>query len=266
MKLNLFALTAALLASTASVFAADLPFEPIASPAPVQAIAVEPVAPINLTPDERISDAFEAYDWNGFSVGVHGMWGKGKANYLDSALSLDTDSFGGGVEAGYDFQHGALVTGLAADLSYIPLQAGSGFTATAVDAAGNVTNTLAGNVEQELQWLSTVRGRVGYAFQQAPVMVYGTGGFAFGQVKHSVSATDTDVGGVVTAYDAEQKKTHYGYTIGAGAKYAINDAVALGMEYQYVDLGKERVFDSSGYNVNSDATANIVKFGISTKF
>lgn len=266
MKLNLFALTAALLASTASVFAADLPFEPIASPAPVQAIAVEPVAPINLTPDERISDAFEAYDWNGFSIGVHGMWGKGDANYFDSALSLDTESFGGGVEAGYDFQHGALVTGLAADISYLPLDATSGFAATIVDGAGVTTNTLTGDVEQELQWLSTVRGRVGYAFQQAPVMVYGTGGFAFGQVKHTASGTDVDAGGVATAFAYDEKKMHYGYTIGAGAKYAINDSVALGMEYQYVDLGKEQVFDASGYNVNSDATANIVKFGISTKF
>ena len=87
------------------------------------------------------------------------------------------------------------------------------FTATSLCAAGCLTRNT---------WLSTVRGRAGYALDR--VLVYGTGGAAFGNVQASFS------NGPVSA------ATEAGWTVGAGVEVALAPNWSAKGEYLFVNL------------------------------
>ncbi len=73
-------------------------------------------------------------------------------------------------------------------------------------------------------WLATVRGRAGYAFDR--ILIYGTGGGAFGNVQ-----AGTVAGGLF------QSATQIGWTGGAGVEFAFTPNLTGKIEYLYVDLG-----------------------------
>jgi outer membrane immunogenic protein len=74
------------------------------------------------------------------------------------------------------------------------------------------------------------------------MMVYGTGGLAYGNVDNrtsaSFSAVVPGVGVVTSPYAGSRSETQIGYTIGAGVEYALTDNVTLKGEYLYTDLGR----------------------------
>jgi outer membrane immunogenic protein len=138
-------------------------------------------------------------NWSGFYGGVN-AGGGGTAD--DGALS-PSGGFGGG-QIGYNWQ-GVLglgpqwVLGVEADLQ------GSGISDSAF------------GVNSSLNWFGTVRGRIGYSFGQ--VLVYGTGGFAYGEVEN-VGVTETQTG----------------YVLGAGLEYKFNPSWSVKGEYQFISL------------------------------
>ena len=111
------------------------------------------------------------------------------------------------------------------------------------------------------QFVGTARGRVGYAFGN--VLVYGTGGFAYGGVKDGV--------GVATA-----NKIATGYAYGGGIEYAIptssfvnvfhSSAVTLKAEYLHYDLGSHGVELGPHQRATVKNDGNIVRAGINYKF
>jgi len=125
---------------------------------------------------------------------------------------------------------------------------------------------------------AVVRGRVGYAIWPT-VMLYATGGLAYGRLNESVSAsfnsscTTTDVsctgtislvnGPVVTTpfsvsqgFEAAVTKT--GWTVGGGVEGAVpNTHVTWKVEYLYMDLG------TANYTFNNPLLGTIL---VSTHF
>ena len=77
--------------------------------------------------------------------------------------------------------------------------------------------------ETRNNWLGTVRGRVGYAFDR--VMPYVTGGLAVGDIE----ANQPGFAGV--------SDTNVGWTVGGGIEAAIASNWTAKLEYLYVDLG-----------------------------
>lgn len=171
--MNKIVLATALLAlGSASAFAADLP--------------------------ERGMYAKVAANWSGLYVGGNVGWGWGRKSSAieteDSTLPasptlpilFDDKPQGviGGAQIGYNYQMGALVTGLEADIqgSGIKGSAKVGlptFPDTGPPPAGSSFSS-----SSELSWLGTLRGRIG--FTMAPqLLLYGTGGLAFGQVRNA---------------------------------------------------------------------------------
>jgi outer membrane immunogenic protein len=168
------------------------------------------------------------YDWTGFYVGA-------QAGYVfaDSTAG-DFDGFAGGVHAGYNHQINNWVFGIEADVEY------SGADAS---AAGTTI---------EAEWLGSVRGRIGYAFDR--VLVYGTGGVAFGGFDVSTVAVGSD------------SATHVGWTVGAGVEVAVTQNVTARAEYRYTDLG-DKNYTLGGATVNLDADEiHAVRVGVSYKF
>ena len=219
-------LVVALVATSALSFAAQAADMPVKAPAPVD------VAP---------------YNWTGFYIGGHigALWSSGDSRWdpLPTAAafgantinySLKDTSLIGGVHIGYNYMFmPRWVAGIEADWTWTDNNASetTGWTAfgTSTPFAGMSTT-----MSRKIEWLSTVRGRVGYAV--APqALLYATGGFAFGQVKYDASATNG------TTYNVafSSSTTQTGYALGGGLEWALTKNWLLRGEYLYYHLGGE---------------------------
>ncbi|MGP0039346.1 MAG: outer membrane protein [Rhodomicrobium sp.] len=184
--------------------------------------------------------------WAGFYAGLNGGYGWGDNNGAISASDGFTSQraqpqggFGGG-QIGYNFQSGALVYGLETDFEGGDLSARSGD----------------GLSKESVDWFGTVRGRVGYAFGH--VLLYGIGGFAYGDVHQK--AFDTPL--------LTSSGTQAGWVAGGGVEYKINPAWSLKGEYQYIDLGSAGLSDAANaVTTNSlDTAFQTVRFGLNYRF
>jgi outer membrane immunogenic protein len=193
--------------------------------------------------------------WNGAYIGLNGGYGwSAKDNTLNGIAqnqvcsggefpecSVTTDTgaktFGasggfGGAQAGYNIQRSSFVFGVEADIQ-------------ASGISGDGTLSLLGgaasaSAKSELDWFGTVRGRAGLAFDKT--LFYFTGGFAAGGVKDSL--TVTPVIGASSTVSTSDTKT--GYVLGGGAEHLFNQAWSVKAEYQYLDLGADKLVTSAG--------------------
>ena len=104
--------------------------------------------------------------WTGFYIGANGGYGWNANHHSDDLLD-PAGGFGGG-QIGYNWQGGFgfgphLVLGIEADIQ-----------------GADISDSVAG-VKSQVNWFGTVRGRIGYAFDRT--LIYGTGGFAYGEVE-----------------------------------------------------------------------------------
>ncbi len=207
-------------------------------------------------PPEPLLPAALPYDWTGFHVGVEGGWARAGKQSARSTGTTPTDQLiidtgnigtigfsqsgymvGGGI--GYDLQPLAgtgLVVGGAADVLYSDVTA---VRTAAFNFAGNAIDVAA---TQRLDWLGTVRGRLGYAFGN--VLVYGTGGFAFGSVDLRASVRFNDI-----PYDSGRYNgIETGYVYGGGVEFGLPNLslpffnrASFKVEYLRYDLGSRNV-------------------------
>jgi outer membrane immunogenic protein len=185
-----------------------------------------------------------SFDWTGAYIGVNAGGGFGTFNLAPSgggpgSIDISASGFLGGVQAGYNWQVGQLVYGVEADFQGSDIKADL---------------TLGGpGLEAKVDWFGTVRARLGYA----PVdrfMVYGTGGLAYGHEKISAPGLDLS-------------KTRVGWTVGAGAEYAITNNWSFKSEYLYTDLGKETFTPGGGgFGVDVKVPFHTVRVGLNYKF
>jgi outer membrane immunogenic protein len=187
-----------------------------------------------------------------------------------------------GGQAGYNWQTSNWVLGLEADIQWSGERGRSAFNcaATAVGGvclpgltflpAGATGTSLA--LEEKLEWFGTVRGRAGVLVTPR-VLLYGTGGLAYGSIKTSGTLSGFNPGGGVLAFAGSNSETRVGWTVGAGIEGMITQNWTAKLEYLYMDLGR---FNNStftlapgsliGVNVSSKFTDNILRAGINYKF
>ncbi len=225
-------------------------------------------------------------DWTGFYAGANGGLVRGGAmeqtpsgqflnplSYppggppqLPSAMG-DQSSYGGGAQAGYLRQTGALVWGYEADY----------FTGASTNAQTSklLTTPLSGSFSTDFGYkiasMITLRARAGIAFDH--FLLYGTGGLALASIKSAPMSSFT-VGANI--YDGSHTATRTGWVAGGGLEYAINEHWSIRQEYLYADLGSETF--SYGDSTNNPLsggfsfTANVhhriqlYRFGVNFKF
>ena len=68
-----------------------------------------------------------------------------------------------------------------------------------------------------INFVGTVRGRLGYAF--GPAMIYGTGGFAYAGTTSSVTADNYG--------SLSSTRNHMGYAFGGGVEYPVAENITL---------------------------------------
>jgi len=141
-------------------------------------------------------------------------------------VGASEEGFTIGGQIGYNYQFGNFVAGLEADIAYTDLSKTTRFTGT--------TNAVS-VFRQEMDYLGTVRGRLGYAFDR--FLVYATGGFAYGDVSNRATFFNAGLPNQID-YAGAKSDVKYGYTVGGGVEYAFTNNLSAKAEYLYYDLGK----------------------------
>jgi outer membrane immunogenic protein len=170
--------------------------------------------------------------WQGFYVGgeLGGAWGETDWRYANSNwfntlgpvvvgrnFDLDGEGFLGGGQVGFNFQSGAWVFGVEGSV------AGTDLDETRRSPFFPTLDVYSA----EIDWLTTVTGRVGYARDRW--LAYAKAGWAGADV--DLTLTDT-----VTPLTASSSRWADGWTVGGGLEYDLAHGFSLGVEYDYVDL------------------------------
>ncbi len=101
----------------------------------------------------------------------------------------------GGGQVGYNWQFSPwLVFGIEADIQASDVHDTVNSAAAVADAFG--THLQSATSTKSVDWYGTVRGRVGVAPFMPNLLIYGTGGFAYGGVNHGVGFSDIFTGAV----------------------------------------------------------------------
>jgi outer membrane immunogenic protein len=231
------------------------------------------------------------WSWTGFYLGgnVGYSWGKSdtSVSFFDSVtgalVGQDSKTFSlngviGGGQIGYNWQTGKWVWGLETDIQASGQKGSADFVCASGCGPGPVTETL----NQKLDWFGTVRGRLGFTVTPT-VLLYGTGGLAYGDIK-----TDGTISDPVT-FNTSTVKT--GWTAGAGIEARISGNWTAKLEYLYMDLGNvsggtvatpifvppcttvfaarggcNNTLNSTFSSTGSGITDNIVRVGVNYKF
>jgi outer membrane immunogenic protein len=316
MKKILLASVAALATVSAfSAFAADLPSRkaaPVYAPPPPMWTGF--YAGLNAGYNFGTNSNAYASNWGG--NWVDSFPGKGAlpgvAALATSASASNTQSgFIGGGQVGYNYQYGSnIVIGVEADIQGSGVRGssyGGGAAASGVANPGvtaqpvsntvtvsstnlpegvipktpftNTTNTAAvgqTSVQSGVDWLGTVRGRIGYLWTPT-LLVYGTGGLAYGNayanvVQSAVENVTTTTGSttLTTVYNqtntwlggGRQNQILTGWTAGGGAEWLFAPNWSVKAEALYWDLGRQNVQTSLiGVSGNAANIANNIGWG-----
>jgi len=220
-----------------------------------------------------------ATEWTGLRIGISGGYAfdDHDADYSynnvapsiiallpgSAGLSSNGALFGGSV--GYDMQMSGVVLGLEGDISWTNFGDNGSILVPANPAIGMPPITFATNYQMD--WLSTLRGRIGIPF--GDVLIYGTGGLAFADVSMNTTVTvgNPPLGSLV----GSTNETKVGWTLGGGGEYAITDHVTVKAEALYFDLGSISL-NAGSPSFNSSLVADqkvagvIARAGIGYKF
>jgi len=240
--------------------------------------------------------ASPVYSWTGAYAGGNVGFGLGESDSTAAVTGLGVGRFAftrsdpltlfgvlGGGQIGYNWQVSPKwVAGLEADWqgsserasqSYSDAYSGSGGLLGVV-----ATGTGNANYDASVPWFGTVRGRVGYALDR--LLIYGTGGLAYGEVR--LGGTSMDSGSTLGVFFPPAPPTPYsvsapfstsrvnvGWTLGAGVEGPLMEHWTRKAEYLYVDLGSLNLSAASApiaVNVHANFTDNIVRAGLNYKF
>jgi outer membrane immunogenic protein len=180
------------------------------------------------------------YNWSGFYVGINGGGAWGNSHWLNTTGFNVSGGMVGGT-LGYNWQNGPWVLGLEGDVDWTNIK---GRTIVGCPLGCQTSNS----------WLSTVRGRVGYAFDR--FLPYVTGGLAVGDIR---ARTPGFAGG---------SDTNTGWAVGGGVEYAIYMNWTAKAEYLYVDLGNFNCGLACGVVApnNVSLRSNIFRGGLNYRF
>lgn len=200
--------------------------------------------------EEPVVDNFAVSDvWSGAYVGAHVGWGWGNVDVTDASGDLsDIDSYSltgwlAGVQAGANVQMDSIVFGIEGDIAWTDITGDSG------DADEDVLGT-------DINWLGTLRGRLGFAADT--FLLYGTAGIAFAGVDSWM----------IDTWDPETftiSDTRFGWVVGIGAEAMVAENVSLKAEVLYHDFGTED-FSFDGGDETATQSLSVTTFKVGANF
>jgi outer membrane immunogenic protein len=207
-----------------AAFAADLPYK--APPTPV-------LAP----------------SWAGFYLGLNGGWGWSNITDAETPFgvtgiggilpqSLGTNLNGGvfGGQIGYNWQVQRWVFGVEGDFDAAGINGGSQVVFRDLLGGAGGTATDGFMTRDNINWLASIRGRVGMTWGSS--LAYVTGGAAWESVKTTAMiSTDTDPAIFSQSAIGSSTTTRAGYVVGGGYEWMIVPKWTVRGEYLFYGFG-----------------------------
>jgi outer membrane immunogenic protein len=225
------------------------------------------------------------FTWTGFYAGVNAGYGfsengnvtttgQAAANVLNVAggarpgsFGVSNDGFVGGGQMGYNWQFAPTwVFGLETDIAYTDFRKTNTINTPALNGVDRLNN----NFSRGLEYLGTVRGRLGYTWDRT--LLYATGGFAYGEVRNGADFFGPAGQLQFTGRDGG---TRTGYTVGGGIEHAFAANWTAKAEYLYYDLGRDTVNvavvpgsggGGTGYDTSFKNDGHVIRAGLNYKF
>jgi outer membrane immunogenic protein len=169
-----------------------------------------------------------------------------------------------GAQLGYNWQRQSFVYGLEGDVSLMNLNSSMTTTLSPLPFPF-VGSTPTAMTNAKMDWYGTFRGRLGWT--AGPVLFYGTGGVAYGNVEVNSTISSSAVPLTAQAWSAR-----VGWVAGGGVEYMARPDVILSVNYQYVDLGHVSASSamvlggSSSLSASTHAQFQAVTAGVSWLF
>jgi high affinity Mn2+ porin len=193
--------------------------------------------------------------WNGWYVGGQTGLIQGNANAIVAGASPmgASSAFGhldGGLQIGYNkVLSSRLVVGAAADLSF------PDFLEDGI--VSSTTTTQGGTVTEKIDFVATVRGRLGYAVDRW--LIYGTAGVAPAQthfIESSAAGNDQD----------DILRLRAGWALGAGAEFPIAPGWTASVEYLYERFEQAGAIFPAGTGIQSTPDVHNLRLGLRRTF
>jgi outer membrane immunogenic protein len=204
------------------------------------------------------------FSWTGCYIGAHAGGGWGVAN-PEAPTVADTkpQGFVGGGQVGCDYQASNWVLGVDGSFS------GSGMHDQRTELFLGIPFNTLDTFETKIDWLASVTGRVGYAWDRW--LVYGRGGAAWVRDRSNNSGTF-----FITTFNEGNALTRSGWTAGGGVEYAFARNWSFLVEYDFYGFGTKSATLSGcggvGCGVPASVTfplnqnLSVVKAGINFRF
>ncbi len=194
------------------------------------------------------------YDWSGAYVGGHAGYGRGQAHDTVSANDppVATNSFGsafGGLQLGYNHVlPSRFLQGIEADVSFFNFLGSDDVVSSRAAAQTTVT--------EKIDYIGTVRGRVGYLFDHW--LVYATGGLAWSQGRFLQSSG-------IAGDENKALQIRPAWAAGIGAEVPAGPEWTAKIEYLYTRFGEAEVPLPSGSRSQSAFDLQSLRVGLNRK-
>jgi high affinity Mn2+ porin len=212
------------------------------------------------------------FDWSGFYFGTFLSYAWGLSGW--SGATPETPPLGGqlnfyqplnpwngagsysmGLQAGYNaVLPSRIMLGAEVDMSFPSTLAGGQQIAT--------NNLGLVNYEEQVLMSGSMRGRIGYAFDNW--LPYFSGGFAWSVDQAMILPPDTLASAVENIFPIENRfMWRFGWTIGAGIEVPFAPNWTAKAEYRFTDYGSRSIaLPASDINIRSNLSLSELRFGL----
>ncbi len=213
-------------------------------------------------------------NWTGWYAGLIGgatEFGRASMEFPGvSTADMRPSGWLGGGTLGYNYQSGKWVVGVEGDIAGTNT---NGSTACAPPVGG--APLFQTTCHEDLDWIATVTGRLGYAWTPH-MLLYVKGGGAFADEKSSVTCNLGTIVNVAAGQNCNANNQPFvspslsnirtGWTVGFGTEFALTDRWSIKGEFDWLDFGTKALTLSDGTIFNSTLHIAEGKIGLNYKF
>jgi opacity protein-like surface antigen len=229
-----------------------------------------------------VAPMVQAVNWSGLFIGGFGggVLGTADWNFAGGSASPHVGGYIYGGNIGYNYQAGAWVFGVEADLGKTNLNGGTACAPLLDNFAGVPSPLFQMTCNASANWIATATGRVGYAWERTLLYVKGGGAWTHEQFSATcnlspagqaanlgifpVQACANPAGVPSLGFTADTNRS--GWVVGYGTEFALTPNWSAKAEYNYISFGDRNVAASDGTLLNVGMNISVVKVGINYRF